>query len=408
MWKLRADSDTYGDNEGIEIYRTYAVTAGDTLDPWTSCSDEYTATVPALNEHEWIPPQDEEGVNLMPTLTYTPGADPDGDGIITWGDPGLAAGHDYMVETRDGPWEDGESPSSKYTAQLSSDGGTTWYLFEAHPDVICYDEDQLGWYSKAIFHVDEGQVWKIRVADTETDVFTDNTGRLAYRLNLVNEFPIDGPGSLVHDYDPGAFDVCSQSLVRPEALALSEIGSVGNYIGDWIHYVNRSFLSYMAWCPRHTELLLSAVNALKTKEPLATIEELGTIEKNVVADVASYDWEGGGFQDTSIFSAGSGNIIEKIMPTAGESYEVWDGGDLIAFEGDSSLPAYYYTCGSVFADYLPSRLRDGVCFASAYWKETGMSFWIQLIFDILSIFMLFKIIKTAVQSLVYMMTGVRP
>ncbi len=410
---MRADSTTFSDNVGSELYTTYAVTAGDSLDPWTSCADSYTATVPAINEHEWIPPQDEEGVNLMPTLTYTPGADPNNDGIILWGDPGLQAGHDYMVETSEGPWSDDNTSgaNSSYLAQLSSDGGATWYLFGEHPDVICYTHDQINHYWKAVFHVDTGQVWKIRVADTETDVFTDNTGNLAYRLNLVNEFPTDGPGGLVDDYDPGAFDVCSQSLVRPTALTLSEIGSVGNYITDWLQYVNRSMLSYLAWCPRHTELLLSAINALKTREPLATIAELGTVEKTVMQDIASYDWVGG-YEDTSIFNVTSSSQVNSlinnhILPNGGEAFDVWDGGDLVVFSGDQTLPSYYYTCENAFADYLPSRLKTGACFASAYWKETGASFWIQLLFDIGSIFLLFNMIKGAVASLVYMMTGVR-
>jgi hypothetical protein len=413
-WKLRADSTTFANNEGTEIYRTYPVTAGDALDPWTSCADDYTATVPALNEHEWIPPQDEEGVNLMPSLTYTPGNDPNSDGVILWGDPGLQAGHDYMVETLEGPWKDDNTgdANSSYLAQLSSDGGATWYLFEDHPNVICSTHDQINHYWKAIFSVETGQVWKIRVADTETDTFTDNTGNLAYRLNLVNEFPVEGPGDYVTDYDPGAFDVCSQSLIRPESLTLSEIGSVGNYLSDWIQYINRSILSYFAWCPRHTDLLLSAVNALTTREPLATIAELGTVEKTVMQDVSSYDWDGG-YEDTSIFSITSSaqvnNMVEDhILPSGGEAFNIWDGGDLVTFDGDTSLPAYYYSCENAFADYLPSRLKTGVCFASAYWKETGASFWIQIVFDIGSIFLLFSMIKGAVQSLVYMMTGVRP
>lgn len=412
-WKLRADSTTFNNNTGIEIYRTFAASAGDTLDPWTTCADSYTASVPAINEHEWIPPQDVEGVNLMPTLSYTPGNDPNNDGIIFWGDPGLQAGHDYMVETASGPWHDGENEDDFYSAQLSSDGGSTWYAFADHPDVICATHDQINHYWKAIFHADTGQVWKIRVADTETAAFTDNSGNLAYKLNLVNEFPVDGPGALVEDYNPGAFDVCAQSLVRPAALSLSEIGDVGNYLGDWVNYINRSVLSYFAWCPRHTDLLLSAVNALKNVEPLATIAEMGTVEKTVMQDVSSYDWGGGGYQDTSIFNLNSSSQVnnmvdDHILPTAGDGFDIWDGGPLVNFTDNQELPAYYYSCSNVFADYIPSKLKIGVCFASAYWKETGASFWLQLIFDIGTIFLLWNIIKGSVQSLVYMMTGVRP
>jgi hypothetical protein len=284
-----------------------------------------------------------------------------------------------MAEIKEGPWYDQlPKQDGSYLAQLSSDGGETWYLFEEHSDVICYTREQTKRYWKAIFEVTTGQQWKIRVADTETEVFTDNSGNLAYRLTLVNEFPVNGPGDLVTDYDPGAFDVCLQSLVRPQALSLSEIGSLGNYFGDWIQYINRSMLSYFAWCPRHTDLILSAMNALKTKEPLATIAELSTVQKNIKTEVDSYDWDGGGYQDTSIFNANSSakveQIFDHIIPQGGEGVSPWeDGGDLVNFSAGGGLPSYYYTCDNVFADYLPSRLRVGVCFTSAYWKETGAS-----------------------------------
>ena len=400
-WKFRANSETFDDNSGKEYFSVHPASVGE--NPWLAC-ENYTASVPALNEYEIIRPQDEEGENIIPTLTYTPGNDPDGDGIIIWGDAGLASGHIYRVETLEGPWYDGTNPDRRYTAQLSSDGGATWYSFEEHPDVLCYQIDQLGWYEKAFFEVTTGQVWKIRVADSETDVFTDNTGNLAYRLNLVNEFPVDGPGDLVIDYNPGAADVCISKMVSPGVLSLSEIGSLGNYIGDWLRYFNRSILSYFAWCPRHTEMLLSAINALKEKEPLATIREMSQISKDIVDEVESYDWEGGGMDDKSIFS---GNVdVEDILPTGGGG-GIWEGGDLVVF-GDTQLPGYYYSCNSTIADYLPSGLRTGVCFTTAYWKETGASFWVQLSLDISALFALFLAVKGAVQSLVYMMTGVRP
>lgn len=403
-WKLRANSESFGDNEGIEYYRVYEATADN--NPWVSCIDDFTPSVPALNEHEWIPPQDEEGVLLMPTLTYTEGADPDDDGIIFWGQPGLEPGHHYMVETKQGPWKNGEDTTGLYSAQLSSDGGSNWYSFEGHPDVICADVDQLNHHWRAIFEVTDGQMWKIRVDDTETEFWPDNTGNLAYRLNLVNEFPIEGPGDYVYDYDLGAFDVCSQSLVRPQALSLSEIGSLGNYIGDWVHYINRSLLSYFAWCDRHTELIISAMEALKLKEPLATLAALDTISKNVMAEIDSYSWDGG-YEDTSIFTGNAETMFNKVLPQGGVADDPWDGGNLITF-GDTSLPAYYYNCQNVFADYLPARLQQATCFVSAYWKETGASFWVQLSLDLAAIGVLFVMVKGSLQSLIYMMTGVRP
>lgn len=422
-WQMKTPSVTPSNNTGFINYKVYNAMAGD-VSQWQDClTNQYELYTPALNENEWIPPQDEEGVYIIPTLTYTPGADPDGDGIIEWGAAGLEAGHYYAIQTQEGPWRDGETETGHYDAEVSKDNGVTWRPLDEtnSTDFICVDQN-MGIYYRGIFYVEEGERWKIRVGDTETATFTDNAfnfgldsladpeSNLAYKLWLVNEFPVDGPGGLVTDYDPAAFDVCVQSLVRPQLSTVSDLNSLSNYFGDWVQYANRSMLSYFAWCPRHTDMLLSAINALKTKEPLASLYELQSIQHNIKMELNSYDWDGG-LEDTSIFSADSTADVnqifeEHVLPSGGAGFDPWEGGDLVTFN-NTGLPGYYYSCGNVLTSYLPSRLADSVCFVSAYWKETGAAFWVQISLDIGALFILWGMIKSSIQSLVYMMTGVR-
>lgn len=210
------------------------------------------------------------------------------------------------------------------------------------------------------------------------------------------------------------------------------ISSLGDYVGGWSSYSLRSATQYFAWCQRHTDTLMGAFKGLESKEPLGTISELGTVVEDIEAEFQGYDWDnsgpnglsGNGPVDTSIFDFGNkdkmgpfssyspsqaaDHIFETyIMPQSGQAYDVWDGGDLVNLEQNTGLPEYYYTCNTVFTEFLPARLRSGVCFASAYWKETGASWWIQLLLDLGAIFALFAIVKDSVRSLVYMMTGVR-
>jgi hypothetical protein len=163
------------------------------------------------------------------------------------------------------------------------------------------------------------------------------------------------------------------------------------------------------------------------------VDELGTISKNVALDVASYDWGGGdgpdtatpdyawstGYDDTSIFAVENAAdfelIVDRVLPFRNPQGRVgrvatspWDGDDLINLTNDDGLPPYYYTCNTAFTDSLPTSLRSGVCFVSAYWKHTGAAFWLQLSLDVGAIFLLFRMVKGAAQSLIYMMTGVRP
>ena len=98
-------------------------------------------------------------------------------------------------------------------------------------------------------------------------------------------------------------------------------------------------------------------------------------------------------------------VEERIFGNT-EERSVWEGGDAISFS-DTALPASYYSCNSAFTNALPSGLRTGVCFVSAYFIETSASFWIQMLIDISALFAAIMITKTAVLDLVYLLTGVR-
>jgi len=441
-WKLRADSESFNDNVGDETYSLYHATQ-DGINPWISCTIDYTQYLPPLNSLEPIPVRQEEGIRLLPMETSPEVIDTNGDGLIWWENLWLMPGHIYWVETTNvlsREWTDGGADTHDgKAAWLSSDDGVTWYSFETHPDVICYHQmPNPEQYWEAIFEVTEGQKWKIRVADDES-AFADNGGSLYYKLYLVNEFPDSPwpPPACDPAVDPDCgigggevFDICIQALVKPEEFTWNEISNLGNYFGEWIQYFNRSMLGHFAWCQRHTDAIVNNIEQLETREPYGTMVEIDTLAVEIQAEFESYDWDNsegvGAFDngpvDTSIFdfgnedgvgpfvssSAGADNIFDQyVMPQTGQAYDVWDGGDVVNLQQQTGLPDYFYDCNTVFTDYLPSRLRTGVCFSSAYWKETGASFWVQLLLDIGAIFAMFAIIKTSVQSLVYMMTGVR-
>lgn len=460
---------------GWDLYQAYEAPDEVTPNPWEDCYSEYvtTSSLP-LNSTAWIPVKDIAGTAVV---QY---------GATGGGATVLAVDEDYWIRTSNGPWFDGEggvepgegetgsNAGAKYSAQLSSDGGSTWYNLEDHPAVYCANVDQLGSYETAFFHVSVGEVWKIRVDDVETNLWTDNTGTLAYNLFALNPvgFPVNAG-----DVTDANFAVCAPILIKPyipgmnysaisfsgpEApsswdvsdwvLYLGEwfaalgtyIGELveraiensgeffqgfGTYMGDWATYLNRSFISFFAWCPRHVNIMLETVNLLQDKEPVATFMELKDGVDTTYAEVSSYDWgtvgEGGGIGENgeeyvSIFSSGEGGgegdnpgdtsetIFERIFPTGGPGWSVWSGeGDIVIF-GSPELPSYYYICNDVFSSFLPARLRQGVCFASAHWRETGAWWWIQLSIDISSAFLVYGMIKSSAQSLIYMMTGVRP
>ncbi|MCE7858429.1 MAG: hypothetical protein DYG86_01430, partial [Chloroflexi bacterium CFX2] len=134
-------------------------------------------------------------------------------------------------------------------------------------------------------------------------------------------------------------------------------------------------------------------------------------------EISSYDWQVEGV-NTSIFSISSAAELEQIIndhffvTDNEEALSPWEGGDIIDvsdFEsGTWSATTYYNTCLTSFSGYLPPLVAQGVCFASASFRDTGASFWIQISIDISCIFLLVRVTKKPLQELIYMLTGVRP
>jgi len=102
-------------------------------------------------------------------------------------------------------------------------------------------------------------------------------------------------------------------------------------------------------------------------------------------------------------------ISSYILRRDGTVIDPWSGtSDVVSFES-TGLPASFYSCGSAFSDYLPSRLRTSFCFVMAYFKETGAMFWVQLlVVDIGALSIMIASTKRALQETIYMMTGVKP
>ena len=283
--------------------------------------------------------------------------------------------------------------------------------------IDCSSKELIGNVWKARFTAQEGDVWKIRVNDAPGE-FLNNSGNMAYKFYVLCEgmsctgsVPNDsttGDGTFSGNIQSGG-EVCSLAVLRPGELSISEIAGLGTYLASWVQYINLSILRYLAWCPAHTSMIASFLDSLRTREPLATADELRQLLEYTKNKIDSYDW--GGFDDTSLFSIrGAGDvkrlIDNYILKRDASTINPWDGKKIIQF-GDTSLPASYYSCSSVFADGLPARLKSAVCFVSAYFKQTGAAFWVQLlIIDIPAVGIILAGTKNAIEGLISLMIGI--
>lgn len=410
-YRLRVNSTTFDNNTGSMGYVVYNATAGQSLVP-TCLNGWYGEEV--LNGFDWIDVRNQEGELIAAdTARYEEFN-------------GLIAGRTYLITTPagQGPWWSAESANTKrWDVAVTNDGGTNWegVALSGNTMIDCaqYNEVSHEWQIRVT--VQEGEIWKIRVND-DAGAFDNNAGNMAYKLQTMCDHPACTP-SIPNDSTTGGIpaisiqgggDVCTLPIVRPGSLSAGEILDVGNYIGSWVQYINLSVLRYMAWCPSHTNTLFTFLNKFYEKEPLATVKEWMDNLREIKRQIQSYNWGDGSWQDTSIFDMHSASqvqtmINEHILPTSSRARDPWGGGSIVSLStSGGALPDAYYSCSSAFTEFLPSRLRSGVCFASAWMIETSASFWIQIVLDISALFLLIGMLKGALQDLIYMMTGVRP
>jgi len=398
-------------NQGAMSWDLYG--ARSASEPVNTCFDGLSLQV--LNEFERVGslalgPRDELGSALAAdTARYTE--------FIA-----LTVGNSYAVEipVNNERWTDGTSTTGRSDAAISKDNGVTWHdiLDDGIDGIVdCYKTDAIG-TNTIKFTVADGDVWKIRVNDTD-GAFDDNGGSLAYKfyglcegMSCTASIPNDSTTNSIPAITvQGGGNVCTLAVMRPGPLAVSELLSVGNYIGSWVQYINLSVLRYMAWCPVHTNLLTAYLEKFKTVEPLATVYEWMENFKRIRTQISTYDWGDRGGSNFSLFDVRSSSqlntlINDNVFPSGNNS--VWDRGKLISFGQGTSLPDAYYSCGSALTERIPASLKMGVCFVSAYFVETSASFWIQIALDIGAFFMLIGFLKSSIQEIIYMLTGVKP
>lgn len=393
VYKLRVDSETFNNNTGEMGYVVYPAEPGQSI--VNTCLDGWSLQI--INEFDWLDVRDEGGEVLSAdTARY--------EEFIA-----LVPGRSYLVETPagQGPWGSFDALSTqRWDTALSPDNGGTWEeISRDSVTVDCTDYNPVGHVWRAKFTVSEGEVWKIRVND-EAGAFANNTGNMAYKLYVLCE-GMACTGSVPNDGDipavsiQGGGDVCQLALIRPSSVL---------EVGAWIQYLNLSVLRYMAWCPRHTNLLQTFMLKFREREPFATIQEMEQIGQEVQQEIEAYDWGENSASGESIYEMTDDGefktkVIDKIFGTSNER-SIWEGGDVVDFD-QTGLPASYYSCESAFVNAIPSGLRPGVCFASAYMIETSASFWFQLSIDIAAFFLAFTLTKNAVVDAVYLLTGVQ-
>lgn len=406
--KLRVDSTTFNNNVGGEYFKVYR----DVTAP-TPCQEtiQTLGGLQVLNPHEWIPVKESNGDLVTSEYNY-----PEAGGLLPDSGTGTvgSANGDYVIEIEygSGPWFTNSSDTTgSHQAQLSKDGGSTWFDMRGSgtgTDVTCEVVDPLQTYAKVLVHVEQGDIYRIRVADGEDTTFDDNTGNLAYKLYGAGYVdPTNDPGDSIPMFSVNGGDVCVASVVSPGQLSLSEVSSLGNYLASWLSYFNLSFMRYLALCPRHMDMLDAMIHLIWFREPFGILGEIDQMMKDVKANMNGYDW-GSDSVNYSILTSDKGtfiNTLDRYLLGPMDASSPWAGGNLLNISELGNNP-YSTTCSLTVTDYLGPIVGKGMCFLVSILNGTGMMFFVQLLLDLSTVFLVFTFMYNAAIDAVSMLIGV--
>lgn len=292
----------------------------------------------------------------------------------------------YKIVTSGGPWTSSGAPFAGYDLDISTNGGSTWQALTDWLDCVVEVEDHIRGYKTG--PTEEGP-FLLRVQDPE-ELWVNNNGKITI------DFYTDTRDDEANDtrYDPaidgpeGYSYGCTAECIKP-----------GSWInaGEWVEYARCRTVAFFAWCPWHTEDL----NDLKAQflgiEPFTTILELIDLGRVVQAEVDTYTWvDDGGGDDTPqvqapanyVFAPGEGGGAE--IPIVGED-SIWGSGE-ITLTGNTGI-SYSTECDNVLADSLGTRLAAPMCFVFNIVDQLGLLTWVQLLWDLAMLFVLFWYIK---------------
>jgi hypothetical protein len=406
-WFLRVDDTTFNNNGGYMawyLYRAKNIPGLDTgKDPWEGCIADTDSTMFDFSgSSELIPVNMDIGTYIRNPSTST------GSSATI-----LSAGTTYIVGTAEGPWYDNidDQLTDKYSAAVSSDNGVTWYTLgeDDVPGMECEQVDQQSRYRVIRFTVQDGEVWKIRVDDDAGD-FGNNGGNLAYTIIALDPIGTN-PGSTF-----GISPACDLPSLRPVLPTdMTELALWLQYVAQWIDYIGVAIRQFFIFCPKHIQTVISEVQSLRTREPFATLVDLNLLVGDVALDISSFAWEAEAGAAMSIFDAASAEqfddiITDRIFPQERDARDPWDGGDILdidQLQGGYTLPDSYNVCMSAFGGQLPYSVANGVCFVGVQFRETGASFWIQLVLDVACLFLGIRLTVHFITEAVYVLTGVR-
>ena len=255
--------------------------------------------------------------------------------------------------------------------------------------ITCGRIDQIFRYWTVMFTVDntldengDPPVWKIRVNDTAGN-FTDNGGNLAYKLYercaTLSCSDVIGDESIPVDMQ-GYNDICAVVVARPAPFTVEQILDLGNYIGSWLYYVSGSVMQFVAWCPRHSSAMSSLPNMFLQRDPFATLSETIDLLKDIQAEINAYDWSDSSAPEDAL-GGGDSSPLNTFLngPT---SSSPWSGAPIVLERYSTAETAWLQSCNQTVTEILGSMASGGFCVVSNLFRETGLSFWFQILLDL--------------------------
>jgi hypothetical protein len=161
-----------------------------------------------------------------------------------------------------------------------------------------------------------------------------------------------------------------------------------NYVSGWMDYTRCNGLSFIVWCPEHTESMAAIPTEFALREPFGTVNEIQQSLDAVATVYSQYNWANTGIKiNGTPMAINESPNLEMFQASSGSN--PYNGGRIdITGQHPSITGESSTTCEMEISTWVGPNLTQGMCFAFTTLHRLGVLGWMQFTVNLCAIILL--------------------
>lgn len=159
---------------------------------------------------------------------------------------------------------------------------------------------------------------------------------------------------------------------------------VGSYLAAWVDYSRCLALSWVTWCPQHTDAIAALPTQFANREPFASVEQVQQSIDAISTAANAYNWDNTGISVDGTPIADNDSPNWDTWQVAGNN--PYNGGYIDITGQHAGVSGQSSTdCTFSLSPWVGPMLSEGMCFIFTTLDRLGILGWAQFFVDLMSV-----------------------